>query len=127
MNPRDEVRHEGSPLMICKGDLSRHYTSTRHEKILVSSGYYSSMVDTFTLFCFTQDGRTALVYATVRGKCDVVTELIYLGADVDIQDNVSCLHCLIMTLASGLCRTTRVHSLLTYAKVCLPSLEPREC
>ena len=27
--------------------------------------------------------------AADSGKCDVVTELISLGADVDIQDNVS--------------------------------------
>ena len=36
-----------------------------------------------------QDGWTALIWAAARGKCDVVTELISLGADVDIQDNVS--------------------------------------
>ena len=29
------------------------------------------------------------MYAASRGKCDVVTELISLGADVDIQTNVS--------------------------------------
>ena len=55
------------------------------------------------------------MYATVRGKCDVVTELISLGADVDIQDNVSCLHCLIMTLASG--------SALPECTVCLHMLK----
>ena len=34
------------------------------------------------------------------GKCDVVTELISLGADVDVQTNlVSHFLCLIMTLA----------------------------
>ena len=32
---------------------------------------------------------TALMCAAVNGKSDVVTELISLGADVDIQDNVS--------------------------------------
>ena len=36
-----------------------------------------------------QDGWTALIHAAVSGKSDVVTELISLGADVDIQTNVS--------------------------------------
>ena len=36
------------------------------------------------------------------GKCDVVIELISLGADVDVQTNlVSHFLCLIMTLANG--------------------------
>ena len=39
--------------------------------------------------------------AAVSGRCDVVTELISLGADVDIQDNVSHFLCFIMTLANG--------------------------
>ena len=29
------------------------------------------------------------MWAAASGKCDVVTELIFLGADVDIQANVS--------------------------------------
>ena len=29
------------------------------------------------------------MYTAASGKCDVVTELISLGADVDIQTNVS--------------------------------------
>ena len=37
----------------------------------------------------TQVGWTALMRAAARGRCDVVTELISLGADVDIQSNVS--------------------------------------
>ena len=36
------------------------------------------------------------MYAAANGKCDVVTELISLGADVDIQTNVSHFLCLIM-------------------------------
>ena len=32
------------------------------------------------------------MYATDSDKCDVVTELISLGADVDIQTNVSKLY-----------------------------------
>ena len=53
--------------------------------------------------CFDmQDGDTALTYAVRNSKCDVVTELISLGADVDIRDNVSHFLCLIMTLATGL-------------------------
>ena len=40
--------------------------------------------------------------AAASGKCDVVTELISLGADVDTQTNVSYFLCLIMTLANGL-------------------------
>ena len=38
---------------------------------------------------FTQDGVTALMCATANGKCDVFTDLISLGVDVDIQNNVS--------------------------------------
>ena len=37
------------------------------------------------------------MWAAVNSTCDVVTELISLGADVDIQDNVSNFLCLIMT------------------------------
>ena len=36
-----------------------------------------------------QDGWTALIHAAFSGKYDVVTELISLGADVDIQTIVS--------------------------------------
>ena len=36
-----------------------------------------------------QVGATALLDATITGKCDVVTELISLGADVDVQTIVS--------------------------------------
>ena len=36
-----------------------------------------------------QFGLTALMCAAISSKCDVVTELISLGADVDIQDIVS--------------------------------------
>ena len=66
------------------------------------------------MFFFTQDGVTALMCAAANGKCDVVTELISLGADVDIQENVSHFLCLIMTLANGsrLQYVMRVHSLL---------------
>ena len=52
------------------------------------------------VFWFNQVGETALTWAAASGKCDAVTELISLGADVDIQDNVS--FCLIMTLANCL-------------------------
>ena len=41
------------------------------------------------------------MYAATRGKCDVVTELISLGADVGIQTDVSHFLCLIMTLPNG--------------------------
>ena len=37
------------------------------------------------------------MYAAANGKYDVVTELISLGADVDIQANVSHFVCFIMT------------------------------
>ena len=36
--------------------------------------------------------------AAVYGKSDVITELLSLGADVDIQNKVSHLKCLIMIL-----------------------------
>ena len=48
-----------------------------------------------------QDGVTALMWAAAHGKCDVVTELISLGADVDIQTIVSHFLCLVMTLSNG--------------------------
>ena len=58
-----------------------------------------------------QVGVTALMCAEVTGRCDVVTELISLGADVDMQDNVSHFLCFIILTLS---RTTsrRMHSLL---------------
>ena len=54
------------------------------------------------------------MWAAGSGKCDVVTELISLGADVDIQTNVSHFLCLIMTLQSGSepSNMMRVHSVL---------------
>ena len=54
------------------------------------------------------------MWAAASGKCDVVTELISLGADVDIQANVSHFLCLIMTLKSGSesSNVVRVHSML---------------
>ena len=45
---------------------------------------------------FTQARWTALMWAAASGKSDVVTELISLGADVDIQTNVSHFLCLII-------------------------------
>ena len=52
--------------------------------------------------------------AAANDKCDVVTELISLGADIDIQNIVSHFLCLIMTLAngSGPPNVMRVHSML---------------
>ena len=52
--------------------------------------------------------------AAGTGKCDVVTELISLGADIDIQTFVSHFLCLIMTLQSGSgpSNMMRVHSVL---------------
>ena len=51
------------------------------------------------------------MYAADSGKCDIVTELISLGADVDIQDNVS--HFL-MTLSTGLSTCVTVYTAATY-------------
>ena len=49
-----------------------------------------------------QFGLTALMLTVANGKCDVVTELISLGADVNIQTNiVSHFLCLIMILPNG--------------------------
>ena len=48
-----------------------------------------------------QDGWTGLIHAAVSGKSGVVTELISLGADVDIQTNVSHFLCLIMSVPNG--------------------------
>ena len=39
-----------------------------------------------------QHGWTPLITAAYFGKCDVVSELLYEGADVDAQDNVSHSH-----------------------------------
>ena len=44
-----------------------------------------------------QDGDTALMYAILNGKSDVLTELIPLGADINIQANVSHFLCLTIT------------------------------
>ena len=54
-----------------------------------------------------QIGWTALMWAAGSGRCDIVTELISLGADVGIQDNVS--HFLMSHHD-----TMTVHSLLLY-------------
>ena len=52
------------------------------------------------------------MYAAGSGECDVVTQLISLGADVDIQNIVSHFLCLIKTLPNVSRLLTRVHSLL---------------
>ena len=68
--------------------------STRDDK------FWSILVSLLSIyvFWFNQDGGTALMCAAATGKCDVVTELISLGADVDIKTNlVSNFLCLIMT------------------------------
>ena len=44
--------------------------------------------ESFRLVLIIQAGYTALMNATNNNKTDVVKELISLGADVDIQDNV---------------------------------------
>ena len=54
-----------------------------------------------------QFGLTALMYAAANGKCDVVTELISLGADVDIQTNVSHFLCLIMIRDLQICKSSQ--------------------
>ena len=38
---------------------------------------------------FIQNGYTALMYAAVYGYIDMVTNLIQLGADANIKNNVS--------------------------------------
>ena len=73
------------------------------------------MVDflsTITFMCSDmQDGWTALMWATITGKCDVVTELISLGADVDIQDIVR--HFLMSYHDTGkMAQDHQVHSLV---------------
>ena len=63
------------------------------------------------MFWFTQEGQTALMCAVANHNCDVITELISLGADVDIQTIVSHFH----TSNHGtpkLPNLMRVHSLL---------------
>ena len=60
------------------------------------SFFYNSIIFMYSGF---QVGETALMRASANGKCDVVTELISLGADVDIQAKVSHFLCLIMTLS----------------------------
>ena len=53
------------------------------------SNYDSGCQVFFFSHALTQGGWTALTYAAAYGKCDVVKELISLGADVDVKDNVS--------------------------------------
>ena len=62
------------------------------------------------------------MWAADSGKCDVVTELISLGADVDIQDNVS--HSLMSYDTGKWLRTTKC-TVCYYTKVSLCSPEPR--
>ena len=40
--------------------------------------------------CYTtQEGLTPLMLAAMKGKCDIVTELLDNGADIHAQDSVS--------------------------------------
>ena len=41
----------------------------------------------------TQSGWTPLITAAVRGKCDVVLDLLDSGADVNAHNNVHVSHC----------------------------------
>ena len=74
------------------------------------------------MFWYVQIGGTILLHAAAYGKCDIVTELISLGADVDVQDSVSHFLCLIMTLPGSpnvisifsVCTVYLLHSLLTW-------------
>ena len=93
MNHRDVVRKsEGTKLpttslMIFKEEASvvDIRISTRHD----NSGPIWLLFLLYLQCSDMQDGHTALVYATRSGKCNVVTELISLGADVDIKNSVS--------------------------------------
>ena len=42
-----------------------------------------------SLTTYTQDGWTPLMVAALNGECEVVTELLENGADVNGQENVS--------------------------------------
>ena len=50
--------------------------------------------------------------ATAYVKCDIVTELISLGADVDIQDKVS--HFLVVTLLKWFSTEVKVLTMANY-------------
>ena len=79
--------------MFCINEVSRYTVvsnciSTRDDKcqsiwLLFLLQYIALM------YSDSQVGGTALMWAASSGECDVVTELISLGADVDIQTNVS--------------------------------------
>ena len=43
----------------------------------------------FVVFSPSQDGRTALIYASKQGDLDTVEKLLAAGAQPDHQDNVS--------------------------------------
>ena len=62
------------------------------------------------------------MWAAITGKCDVVASLISLGADVDIQTNVSHFLCLLMTLAN--LKSTKFHALCTTSLNAFTSIIP---
>ena len=55
---------------------------------LICSGGLVTCTCTFSCIP-TQTGWTPLISAACRGKCDVVTELLDNGADINAQSNVS--------------------------------------
>ena len=46
----------------------------------------------------TQDGYSALMWAAVRGKTEVVVELVKAGANVDVRDRVCQVYTCICTV-----------------------------
>ena len=56
------------------------------------------------------------MWAAASGNCDVVTELISLGADVDIQANVSHFY---VSSCITYCKTLGTHCIYTYQFACM--------
>ena len=56
---------------------------------LICSGVLVTCTCTFSCILTTQTGWTPLISAAYKGKCDVVTELLDNGADINAQSNVS--------------------------------------
>ena len=46
------------------------------------------MIVTVLSHCVPQDGRTALMVASVQGRTEIIRELLSGGAQVDLQDKV---------------------------------------
>lgn len=44
-----------------------------------------------TIMIILQDGSSALICASINGNIEIVNELLKYGANINLQDNVSCI------------------------------------